>query len=160
MKRNDFFFLSLWKFWLFEENDGILPWKFSVEEMMEFCHGTCLLRGMMYNFPSGIWRDAEQWWHFPWWNLHAQVMNGPLFPHGIFMPVQSWNSRHGILIPALMMEFPSLNFPANEDWWNVGICHGMCQHRETKSKREVGGESKASWNFHSSWRMMEWWNLP
>jgi hypothetical protein len=117
-----------------------------------------VLRGMMYILRSGIWCAAEQWWHFPW-KFACTVMNGPLFPHGIFMPEQSWNSLHGILIA--------------ESWWNFphwisllmktdGMLESFmeCVNTQRQRAREEGGESEASWNFHSSWRMMEWWNLP
>ncbi len=54
------------------------------------------------------------------------------------------------------MEFPSLSLPADEDWWNVGICHGMCQHRETKSKRGgMRGRVKPHGIFIPA---EEWWN--
>ncbi len=148
MKRNDVFF-SLWKFWL-------------LEEMMEFCHGicllrkwwnlyhgTCLLRGMMYIFRSGMWCAAEQWWHFPWWKFACTVMNEPLFPHGIFMPAQSWNSLHGILIA--------------ESWWN--FLHWISVLMKTDGMLESAMEcvniemerERGRWHFMWNLSTEEWW---
>ncbi len=123
----------------------------SLRKMMEFCHGICLLR-KWWNFamelacweewcifshpefdvlPSNddIFHDeicmhSNEWTTFSSWNFHAWAI----------MEFTAWNFDCWV-----MMEFPSLNLPADEDWWNVGICHGMCQHRETKKEQERSG---------------------
>jgi hypothetical protein len=73
------------------------PWNLSVEEMMESSSWNLPAERNDVYFPIRNLMCCQGMMTFSM-EFACTVMNGPLFPHGIFMPEQSWNSLHGILI--------------------------------------------------------------